>query len=409
MRLIHITTNYPAYLQKFYQSRPQLQGQPYSVQYHALMADCFGWADFWTHALGKLGYEVWEPVGNAEPQQKAWAQEHDIVYEPDNWLTDIIAAQVKYFRPDVLFVTDYYTYKKEFLDYLRSECPSIRLVVGWCGIPYADANVFKAYDIVLSNIPWLVEHFRSSGHRSEQMRHAFEPRILDKIQINSQKTVPFSFVGSIFKAKGMHNERERLLKNLVQNSCLQIWSDIHAPPIDGYRRLVKLKNKHATVRRLRKLLGGNFLLKILPQFRNPLNNSDEPDISNYVAIEIAEKTKPGLYGLAMYQMVHNSKVTFNNHIDISAQFANNMRLYEATGVGTCLLTDWKENLSDIFEPGVEVVTYRNAEEAAEKVQYLLAHDDERCRIAEAGQRRTLKDHTFDLRAIQLDEMIRRMT
>lgn len=408
MRLIRITTNYPAYPQKFYHSRPQLKDQPYSVQYRALMDDCFGWADFWTHALGKLGYKVWEPVGNVEPQQKAWAQEHGIVYDEDNWLTDIIAAQVKYFRPDVLFVNDYHTYKKEFLDHLRSECPSIRLIVGWCGAPYMDANVFKAYDVVLSNVPSLVEHFRSNGHCGEQMRHAFEPRILDKIQMTLQKTVAFSFVGSIVKAKGFHSEREKLLRYLAQNSCLQIWSDIQAPPIDEYRRLVKLRSKYATVRRLGKLPGGNLPLRILSRFRNLLNDSDEPNTSDYIAIEIAEKAKSGLYGLAMYQMIHNSKVTFNNHVDISAQSANNMRLYEATGVGTCLLTDWKDDLSDIFEPDVEVVTYRSAEEAVEKVQYLLAHNDERCRIAEAGQRRTLKDHAFDLRARRLDEMIRRM-
>jgi spore maturation protein CgeB len=408
MRLIRITTNYPAYLQKFYHSRPQLKDQPYSIQYRALMDDCFGQADFWTYALGKLGYKVWEPVGNAEPQQKAWAWEHDTVYEPDNWLNDIVAAQVKYFRPDVLFVNDYHTYKKGFLDYLRSECPSIRLVIGWCGAPYKDAEVFKAYDVVLSNISSLVEHFRNNGHRSEELRHAFEPRILGKIQPSSQKTVAFSFVGSIVKAKGFHNKREKLLKNLVQNSCLQIWSDIHAPPISEYRRLVKLKNKYAAVRRLRELPGGKFFVEVLPQFRNLLNGSDEPDVSNYIPIEIAERTKPGLYGLAMYQMIHNSKVTFNSHIDISTRFANNMRLYEATGVGTCLLTDWKENLSAIFEPDIEVVTYRSAEEAADKVRYLLDHDDERRRIAEAGQRHTLKDHTFALRAMQLDEMIRRM-
>lgn len=408
MRLIRITTNRPVYLQKFYHSRPQLKDQPYSIQYRALMDDCSGWADFWTCAFGKLGYEVWEPVGNAELQQKVWAWEHNIAYEPDNWLTDIVAAQVKYFQPDILFVNDYYTYKKEFLDYLRSECPSIRLVIGWCGAPYKDADVFKAYDVVLSNISSLVEHFRSNGHRSEEMCHAFEPRILDKIQTSSQKTIPFSFVGSIVKVKGFHNKREKLLKDLVQSSCLQIWSDIHTPPIDEYRRLVKLKNKYAAVRRLRELPGGNFFIKVLPHFRNLLDNSNEPDISNFITIEIAEKAKPGLYGLAMYQMIHDSKVTFNSHIDISTRFANNMRLYEATGVGTCLLTDWKENLSTIFEPDIEVVAYRSAEEAVEKVGYLLAQDDERCRIAEAGQRRTLKDHTFTLRAIQLDEMIKRM-
>ncbi len=406
MRLIRITTNYSAYLQKFYRDHSGLEEQPYTVQYRTLMDDCFGWADFWTRAFGQLGHEVWEPVGNAEPQQKAWAREQGTRYEESRWLTDITAAQIKHFRPDVLFVNDYFTYTREFLEYVRSESPSIQLIIGWCGAPYRDASVFGAYDVVLSNISSLVEHFRAQGHHSEYLRHAFEPSILEKLPRDSLETVPFSFIGSIFKGEGLHNERERLLKYLAQNSCLQIWSDIQAPPSEEYRRLVDRKNRFVTAQRLKRLWGGSSLIQVLPQFRDYLNESNEPDLSSYIDIEIAKRTKPGLYGLAMYQMLHNSKVTFNNHIDISSHFANNMRLYEATGVGACLLTDCKKNLPNIFEPDVEVVTYGSAKEAAAKARYLLAHDDERRRIAVAGQRRTLRDHTIGLRAQHLNEIIK---
>jgi spore maturation protein CgeB len=82
-----------------------------------------------------------------------------------------------------------------------------------------------------------------------------------------------------------------------------------------------------------------------------------------------------------------------------------MRLYEATGVGSCLLTDWKSNLGELFEDGVEVVSYKSADECIEKVDYLLANEDARRAIATAGQRRTLRDHSFDNRAVQLDRII----
>ena len=42
-----------------------------------------------------------------------------------------------------------------------------------------------------------------------------------------------------------------------------------------------------------------------------------------------------------------------------------MRLYEATGVGTLLVTDYKDNLHEMFIPGKEVVVYRDADEAVE--------------------------------------------
>ena len=107
----------------------------------------------------------------------------------------------------------------------------------------------------------------------------------------------------------------------------------------------------------------------------------------------------------MYQKLYESSITFNNHIDISSQYASNMRLYEATGVGTCLLTDWTPDLFELFEPDVEVVTYKTVDEAIEKVRYLLVNDNERKEIAAKGQRRTLEKHNFDLRAKQLDQII----
>jgi spore maturation protein CgeB len=46
-------------------------------------------------------------------------------------------------------------------------------------------------------------------------------------------------------------------------------------------------------------------------------------------------------------------------------------------------------------------------ECIEKVKWLLEHPQERELIAKAGQARTLKDHTFAQRAVQLDEIIRK--
>ena len=83
-----------------------------------------------------------------------------------------------------------------------------------------------------------------------------------------------------------------------------------------------------------------------------------------------------------------------------------MRLFEATGVGTCLLTDWKSNINDLYEADTELATYCSAEECIDKVRYLLEHEKERKAMAEAGQRRTLQDHTIYTRAEQLDNIIR---
>jgi len=82
-----------------------------------------------------------------------------------------------------------------------------------------------------------------------------------------------------------------------------------------------------------------------------------------------------------------------------------MRLYEATGVGTLLVTDRKDNLSSLFEPGKEVVAYGSAEEAVELVDYYLQHNEERKQIARSGQARTLSEHSYHHRMEEFIDIV----
>ncbi len=111
-----------------------------------------------------------------------------------------------------------------------------------------------------------------------------------------------------------------------------------------------------------------------------------------------------LWGLEMFQLLRDARISLNRHIGCSGGFANNMRMFETTGVGPFLLTDWKANTSDLFEPGREVVEYTNAEDCAEKIGYYLEHEKEREQIASAGQRRTLAEHTYAHRMRELVEI-----
>lgn len=85
-----------------------------------------------------------------------------------------------------------------------------------------------------------------------------------------------------------------------------------------------------------------------------------------------------------------------------------MRLFEATGMGACLLTDRASNLSELFEADREVVTYGSADECVEKALYLLSHDAERESIARAGHARTMKEHTLAHRLRIVDDTLRRL-
>lgn len=405
MRLLRICTNYSTYLKQFYARQPDMADASYQEQFDVLMADCFGWFDVWTNALEPLGYEVWEPVGNAEPMQKRWAQEYGVTYDEETWLTTIVTAQVEHFAPDVVLVNDYSTYTASFFQHLREQCPSIQMVVGWCGAPYRDESVFGSYDLVLSNIPVLVDRFRSQGHRSEHMAHAFDPRVLDRIDTGAGSRHPFTFVGSIVKGGEFHNRRERLLRDLIDKTELAIRSAVQPPPLSQQWRHRTRQALYRATQHVKRVPGGTTILDAVPRL-NRLADKDGPPSRRYVDSHIAARAEPPVYGTAMFQALHDSKIALNTHIDLSIDYASNMRLFEATGVGTCLLTERQQNLDALFTPDQEVVTYGSAEEAVEKVRYLLDHEDERRRIAQAGQRRTLRDHTFEQRAQQLNALIR---
>lgn len=407
MRLMRLATNYPPYLDGFYAGRPGLAGAPYDVQRQALADDCFLWADSWTRALGRLGYEVWEPVGNAGPAQKAWARENGAPFAEETWAADILAAQVARFRPDVLFVGDHNAYRRPFIERLRRESPSIRLVVGWCGAPYADRDAFRAHDVILSNIPGLVSLFRGWGARCEYLCHAFDPSILERLGPPAAPETDFSFVGSVVKHEGYHNRRETLLLVLLERTGLQIWGDVASASAAETAAVRRSRRRYDLVHAAMAVPGLGALVKSIPKVRNYALMPERPGPNpHHVDRRIAARARAGLYGLAMYRKLASSRVTLNTHIDISGEWASNMRLYEATGVGACLLTERQANLAELFEPDVEVATYESPEEAAEKARYLLTRDDVRRSIASAGQRRTLSDHTYDRRAAQLDRWIR---
>jgi spore maturation protein CgeB len=82
-----------------------------------------------------------------------------------------------------------------------------------------------------------------------------------------------------------------------------------------------------------------------------------------------------------------------------------MRLYESTGTGTLLVTDWKENLGEMFDVGKEVAAYRSTDDCIAQIRYHLEHPEARDLVAAAGQERTLREHTYRQRMEQLVSIV----
>lgn len=87
-----------------------------------------------------------------------------------------------------------------------------------------------------------------------------------------------------------------------------------------------------------------------------------------------------------------SRVVFNRSIRNDV----NMRVFEALACGSLLMTnDLSENgLTDLFQDGVELATYRDADELVDKMHFYLARESVRERIAAAGRAAVLDRDTY---------------
>ena len=410
MRLLRLATAYPDYLREFYRARPGLSRADHATQLAALNHDAFGWADFWDHALAPFGYKTCCITSNAEPLQRAWAQEQGVRFERSRWQHDIAAAQIAAFAPEVLFVEDFGRFSADWVHELRRRIPSIRLVIGWCGAPYEGYDAFQALDVVFSNIPEIVQDLSAHGFRAEHLHHAFEPRILARLPARAQAPADFTFIGQVSNEPGAHRDRLLLLKRLHDDFGIAVFSPQEKRSMALEFKTWVARHAYFAMRWMKRLGVPSSILERIPVFGNASKWAQAPRKAVFfkrLPTSILPDMRPAVFGVEMFALLRDSRTTFNSHIGLSKRSATNMRMFETTGVGGCLVTDWKENLHELFDIDREVVSYRSFEECVEKVRWLLDHPTERDRIAQAGQARTLREHTFANRAPRFDELVRK--
>jgi spore maturation protein CgeB len=401
MKISALITKSTQYAEYLYTRRPGLRDKPFDNQHEAFVDDTFGGSEIWSSGLLKFGYQSQRIYSNVPSLQKRWALEQGIGYSETSWIEEISLAQMKRYKPELLFVSNHNAFTPEYIKTLRIEVPSIKLILGWCGSPYNNQSIFSQYDIVLSNIPELVTDLNQAGFHCFHLNHGFDPRALERINRNNNMTEDFTFLGSVVKATEFHNEREILLIKLLELTELKVYSSVGVTSKKQKAKTILIDMLFWLQKRLGLINSNNRYANKISKMKTSRN------FDNQLNRNIIKKSNPPVFGVDMFQKLNDSKITFNNHIDFSKYSASNMRIFEATGVGTCLLTDWKDNLKDLFEPEFEVVTYRNPAECIEKVNYLLENESERKAVAEAGQRRTLENHTIYQRAEELNEIIRK--
>lgn len=83
----------------------------------------------------------------------------------------------------------------------------------------------------------------------------------------------------------------------------------------------------------------------------------------------------------------------------------NAKTFEICAAGGFQLTDFRTDLSKLFDEDREVVAFRTPKELDDKVRYYLSDKSARSAIARAGQLRVLRDHTMRKRVEMMIRMV----
>ncbi len=76
----------------------------------------------------------------------------------------------------------------------------------------------------------------------------------------------------------------------------------------------------------------------------------------------------------------------------------NSKIFEITAARTGCLQAWRAGVEELFEPEIEIATFKTPAEARDKLSDLLANPARSEALVEAGHQRTLRDHTWKNRA-----------
>ena len=377
MKILFIDTMYPGLLDRmgFLESpKPEEAFESLAGQVEALN---FGSSSMYRPSLEKLGHSIQIILANSQKSQLAWLGDDKAArLSSISWRhwqlisripivgqlihsrsqkTQILLKQIEEARPDVVFCLNINFLNNRLVRQIKSM--GIPLV-GQIASPLPPTSFYKFYDHIFSAHPGQVEHFKSVGVSSSWLPLAFDAAQRASFEQHGwpERTRDVTFVGTF----GRHQRNTGPLLKAISREVpgLQIFT---------LSKLMQLKR-----------------FGLVSFFRGRA------------------------WGPEMYKILAESKIVVNRHGAVADGYSVNFRMFEATGMGALLVTEQGKNTSDLFEPGIEVLTYTSIPDAVNVIKSALADFESHTAIASAGQRRTLTEHTYEHRAREIDRVLRNL-
>lgn len=394
LRLVNINEHY---LNEFYSEKKYLLEKNYEEHKKEFYEDAFGWADFWIKPFFKLGCHYSEVIINNPYLLKSWSDSMDLPYEGEK---NAVIKQVEKLRPDIIW---YCATDRFLLDEIKNKFSFVKLFIAYAGSAINDTGVYDKVDFVFTCAPESLDYFKEKGIKAHLLSHAFSEKVYERLE-KKEKQYDVSFIGRILRGDDFHINREEDLLKIIDKISLSIFSPAYGYGLKDDVKICFVRAIYAMRKVLEQAGISDDKLNKIPLIEKCARYKSMP------LMPLNKKIKPLLkkevYGMKMYNVINESKICLNIHADSSPKKSSNMRLFEVTGAGSCLLTDWRDNISEFFKVDEEVVVYKSVEECIEKAKWLLENDSERQKISDSGQKRTLKEHNFFNRAEDFMKIVR---
>lgn len=318
--------------------------------YHEMVYALLSWgsASLMGVEKEKLGHEYFVSISNSKFLQNKWEEEQSMeLNQNNNWQIDILKKQIEIYDPDIL-----YTVNPSWISKNIDKLPDVKVLAAWRAAPIGSREDYSCFDIGLSYAPVYLDLMKKHGISNvEHMDFSFDPDIKKRLDLmNPEKQNDICFVGRYGK---MFKHRNKLL-------------------YDVYRKF-KDNNTIAYHLLTERRFGG-----LVPQLPwKMLNVVNKPVFLNEL-LEVFAK----------------SKIVINCHSDIAGQYKGNMRVFEALGSGSFMLSD-KGVYPEFLKDGKDFVSYENTNDLLDKIEYYLENENEREEIARHGYETICKHYSTE--------------
>ena len=378
MKVLMLWAYYQDYLSYFYSKNSFVSNLSFKEHRSVLLNDHFGWPADLSCYMNRRNINTEFIIPNDRNLQMKWAMEHNFHnYTSGKWEKEIALAQIRQFKPDVLWIGAMFDY---YGDFLRQALAYCRSAITWISCPTPDNLDVTGFSVLVTSRSDLLKDKQHLFKKVVVTKPGFDAEVLNALG-PVKKRYEVVFVGNISLH---HTRRAEILAYLVKNGIdIKIFGrfsrQFSSRKLKAVKQTINQVARHHDFRGAARTLRQNFRRSKYDIWVKTLESVYHPPV----------------FGMDMYRLIASSHIGLNIHIDMAGNHSGNMRMFEVTGVGVCLITEHSSNIEELFEPGQEVLTYRSKEELLKTIQEVLGEKSKLKEIAKAGQQRTLQSHNME--------------